>query len=466
MKSFAPLLALPLVFAPGAFALGGSVTNMSGAIITRAQVFFQSDSTVRQFTDTTGAFTLAAPTALFGQTRNGPATQATDGLTVRDGRLAFSLSAAVRTGTISVFSSGGAKRFGASVASLGAGAHELALPRLGSGLYFARFTLDGQTADRQLILTSGTEAKAQSVVTAPAPRTFAASTAKTAAVDTLIIRRIGYVSKKVAVTSYAQTGLAVALSPDTVPLQPNVTDYSVNGPFATTIQANVGPENNYTIIRPVTLGANGFRHPPIIYGHGINSQVSTFTTFLSSVASHGFVIIARNVLTGGPNNAGNTSAMNNGLNWILAQDTTPGSIYFGKLATDRAAAMGYSVGGTAAVDIGNHPALQTVVSIHGHISSVILNGTLLQTSGTLDNVGLPMQQTTYGNSKVQTFLGTVTGANHGYIQSNNGGVQRAAIIAWLRLWLYNDQGGRAYFYGPTCTLCAPVWENPQRKYWN
>ena len=64
------------------------------------------------------------------------------------------------------------------------------------------------------------------------------------------------------------------------------------------------------------------------------------------------------------------------------------------------------------------------------------------------------------------FLGTVTGANHGYIQNDNGGVQRPAIAAWLRLRLYNDAGGRGYFYGTTCTLCVAPWENPLRKNWD
>jgi hypothetical protein len=91
---------------------------------------------------------------------------------------------------------------------------------------------------------------------------------------------------------------------------------------------------------------------------------------------------------------------------------------------------------------------------------------MLQTSGTLDTVGLPMQQQTYDNSQVQTFLATVTGADHGYIQGDNGGVQRPAIVAWMRYWIYNDSGGSNYFYGDDCVMCTAPWENPQRKNWD
>jgi hypothetical protein len=90
---------------------------------------------------------------------------------------------------------------------------------------------------------------------------------------------------------------------------------------------------------------------------------------------------------------------------------------------------------------------------------------MLQTSGTKDTVGLPMQQKTYDQSKVQTFLGTVSNADHGYIQADNGGVQRPAIVAWMRYWIYNDAGGKKYFYGNDCVMCTAPWTNPQRKNW-
>src|SRR5690606_6036933 len=160
-------------------------------------------------------------------------------------------------------------------------------------------------------------------------RSTAARTA--AVVDTLVVRKIGYLTVKTPIEVYSPNDLAVVLQRDTVSPLPAITDYAANGPFATVVEANVGPDHAYTIIRPETLGEGGFLHAPLIYGHGINAQVSGFTGFLRNVASHGFVIIARNVLTGGPNNAGNTAALNDGLNWILQQNTTTGSKYQGKL---------------------------------------------------------------------------------------------------------------------------------------
>ena len=143
--------------------------------------------------------------------------------------------------------------------------------------------------------------------------------------------------------------------------------------------------------------------------------------------------------------------------------------YQGKLDVTKAVSMGYSVGGTSAVQLGGHAAVATTVSIHGHTATSAMHGPLLQTTGTADTVGLPLQMMTYSMSKVQTFLGTVTGADHGYIQQisngQQGGVERPAIIAWLRYWIYNDSGAKHYFYGDDCVMCTAPWTNPQRKNW-
>lgn len=248
------------------------------------------------------------------------------------------------------------------------------------------------------------------------------------------------------------------------PTLPPVTDYRATGPFQTTVENKVGPGNAYTVYRPSMLGQNGFLHAPIIFGPGIGQQVTVHATMLTNFASHGFVVVGTPVLEGGPGDAGNRKSMQDGLDWIIAQNEAAG-IYQHKLWVDHAVSMGYSVGGTSAVEIGGSPAVATTVSIHGHKASAALHGPLLQTTGTLDTVGMPLQQQTYDLSQVQTFLATLTGADHGYIQNAGGGDERPAILAWMRLFIYADSGAEHYFYGTDCTLCKSPWENPQRKNW-
>lgn len=251
---------------------------------------------------------------------------------------------------------------------------------------------------------------------------------------------------------------------------PPVSDYSAMGPFPVTTQTGTGPDGSYTIIRPRTLGENGFLHAPIIFGPGTGMEVSQMSNFLERIASHGFVIISRQ-LNGGPGDAQTRQRMTNGLDWLIAQNTVAGSPFQGKLLVDKATAMGYSVGGTGSIEIGGHPAIATVVAIHGHSATGDLHSPVLMLGGTQDVMsdGRSWMAPSYEASQVQTFFGTVQGANHGYIQSAingvQGGVETPAIIAWIRYWIYNDQGAKHYFYGDDCVMCVAPWTNPQRKNW-
>jgi hypothetical protein len=245
---------------------------------------------------------------------------------------------------------------------------------------------------------------------------------------------------------------------------PPITDYEAKGPFATTVDEDVGPGGGYTVFRPSTLGEKGFLHAPIIFGPGIGQDVSVHTVMLTNFASHGFVVVGTPKLNQGPGGAANLKSMQDGLDWIVQQNTMAGP-YQGKLAVNRVISMGFSVGGTSAVQLGGDPAVATVVSIHGHTATAELHGPMLQTTGTADTVGMPLQQATYDSSKVQTFLATLTGAPHPYIEQDGGGNERPAILAWLRYFIYADEGAKKFFYGADCTLCKAPWEKPQRKNW-
>lgn len=253
------------------------------------------------------------------------------------------------------------------------------------------------------------------------------------------------------------------------PLAP-VADYSDPGPYGTTTEGNTGPDGTYTIVRPETLGEDGFLHAPITFGPGIGMEVSQLSGLLERFASHGFVVIGKR-LDGGPRDAENRARMTNGLDWLIEQNSATGSVFEGMIDTEHAIAMGYSVGGTAAVEVGGHQAIATVVSIHGHSAEGDLDGPMLLIGGTEDvmNDGMSWLAPTYEASQVQTFFGTVMGADHGYIQGTvdgvPGGVETPAMVAWIRYWIYGDQEAAIYFTGDDCVMCDSPWTNPQRKNW-
>jgi hypothetical protein len=241
---------------------------------------------------------------------------------------------------------------------------------------------------------------------------------------------------------------------------PSLDDYGAPGPFATTVVNNTGPDGNYTMYRPTTLGENGFKHPPATWGNGIGTTPVNYIGLLSTVASNGVVVIASN------STGVNAQLMTAGLDWLLAQNDAPGD-FKGQLATSCAVSIGYSLGGKGAVDTGKHPKVVTTVSFHGLTGdSASLHGPLLLYTGTEDTFVSAAQfvDPTFKASTVQTFYATLTAATH-LRPLNDAGEERGPTMAWLRLWLYGDQAARPYFDGADCTLCKDPWTNPQRKRW-
>jgi hypothetical protein len=247
---------------------------------------------------------------------------------------------------------------------------------------------------------------------------------------------------------------------------PAVTDYAKPGPFKTTMTANTGPSNNYTIFRPDPLGDKGFLHSPIIFGPGIATQASFYSALLTHLASHGFVTICVNSLSGGPGDPGNLKSMKDGLDWIIAQNSQAG-VFQGKLAVDRAIAMGYSIGAGASVQLASHPAIMTTVVIHDHNAMGDPHGPMLLLTGTMDVID-DMRKTLatleeapavlvalpIGHLDVLTELAMLTqiSASARYI---------APITAWLRYWVNGDQTAKRYFWGADCEMCKSPWITPE-----
>jgi hypothetical protein len=241
---------------------------------------------------------------------------------------------------------------------------------------------------------------------------------------------------------------------------PPITDYTQKGPFMTTMTSNTGPNNSYTIFRPEPLGTNGFLHSPIIFGPGILTGPSLYTTLLTQLASHGFVTICVNSLSGGPNDPGNLDAMKMGLEWLIAQNG-PAGVFQGKLAVDRAVTMGYSIGATASTQLSSHPAIVTTVSIHGHNTMGDPHGPIWLMTGTSDVID--------DNRTTLTTLGEapaiMTALPIGHLdvptEISTGGRYIAPITAWLRYWVNGDQGARSFFFGADCKVCSSPWITPE-----
>ena len=249
---------------------------------------------------------------------------------------------------------------------------------------------------------------------------------------------------------------------------PPPTDYGDRGPFGDAkMISNTGPNGAYTLFRPdQSLGKDGFKHPIATWGNGIVTTPNLYEELLTTIASHGFVVIAANTTMA------ERAALNAGLDWLVAQNGEAGPLE-DKLDVTTEVTIGYSWGGGAAIDTANRPNVVATVSFHGmppRGASAFkdMHSPLLLFTSTGDTFVSAAGYVTpnYEKATVQTFYATLgeSSADHLYVLGD-AGKERGPAIAWLRLWACGDEGARAFFYGDDCLLCKTPWVMPRRKNW-
>ncbi len=125
-----------------------------------------------------------------------------------------------------------------------------------------------------------------------------------------------------------------------------------------------------TIFRPVDLAPFGAdrKLPVLLWGNGACANTTQgHKNFLNEIASHGYLVLASGLLSQiekrddtsrGPTHA---RQLIEALDWIIAQNGSAGSAYFGKIDTRKVAAMGMSCGGLQAIEISRDPRITTTV---------------------------------------------------------------------------------------------------------
>jgi predicted dienelactone hydrolase len=245
---------------------------------------------------------------------------------------------------------------------------------------------------------------------------------------------------------------------------PPVASFSNAGPFATAIDRPSGVA--CTIHRPATLGQNGVTHPVILWGNGTGATPSTYAALLTHWASHGFIVAAANT-----SNAGNGSQMITCLNFVLAQNSSPSSVFFGKVDPGRVGTSGHSQGGAGTVMAGRDARVTATAPVQPYIRFIPGGGRFDQASigqqhapmflvsGSADTIAVPQthQRPIFNGVPVFVVWGTLQGATH-FETVGDAGDFRGPLTAWFRWQLMDDGAAQAVFDEP-CTLCNdPAWD--------
>jgi len=153
------------------------------------------------------------------------------------------------------------------------------------------------------------------------------------------------------------------------------------------------------------------------------------------------------------------------------------SVYFGKLDTDRVAAIGMLCGGFQALEISPDPRIDTSVICNSGILKdpppaglpmpVVSKDTLKQLHAPIiyiiggpKDIAYPNAMDDFALSQgVPAFLANLDVGHMATYAEPNGGKFGEVVSAWMKWQLKNDQKAGAMFVGPQCGLCTdPKWK--------
>jgi dienelactone hydrolase len=192
-----------------------------------------------------------------------------------------------------------------------------------------------------------------------------------------------------------------------------------------------------------------------------------YSGFLSTIASHGFLVLTTAAVQGGGRGQATADNLRGALDWAEAENARDNSPLKGKIATDRMAVMGQSCGGFLSVTLGADPRVDTIAPFNSGVSGATvselekLHGpVLLINGGKVDFMYEPSAANFDAIKHVPAFYGARDNAGHTATVFHPGGGEFANVASnWLRWILKGDEKAGAMFRGADCTLCKdPNWE--------
>ncbi|HKH71455.1 MAG TPA: hypothetical protein VKA59_08905 [Vicinamibacterales bacterium] len=271
--------------------------------------------------------------------------------------------------------------------------------------------------------------------------------------------------------------IATALPVEGAPL-------AVPGPYKVMSEPAFGSPG-HVVFRPADLSAFPAKDtlPVMAWGNGgcaINS--TRYGGFLSTIASHGFLVIATSAQEGEKPRQSNADDLRAALNWAEAEAKRDGSPLKGKIATDKMAVMGQSCGGFLSVALGVEPRVKTIGVFNSGVQAANPNAPAgpFPTTDSLAKLHGPvllingherdfMMATSLANfeaiNQVPVFYGARHGAGHTATVDHPGGGEFANVASnWLRWQFKNDKAASKMFVGKDCELCKnPNWDAKSKK---
>jgi dienelactone hydrolase len=213
--------------------------------------------------------------------------------------------------------------------------------------------------------------------------------------------------------------------------------------------------------------------PVMVWGNGgcaINS--TRYAGFLTTIASHGFVVLATAAEPGATGGRATADNLRKAIEWAEAENKRAGSPLNGKIALDRVAVMGQSCGGFMSIELGADPRVDTIgvfnSGVQGNNMSQLaaLHGPVLLINGHERDFLMASSKATYDAiDKLPAFYGARHGAGHTATVDHPGGGEFANVASnWLRWQFKNDKQAAKMFVGKDCSLCTnSTWDTASKR---
>jgi predicted alpha/beta-hydrolase family hydrolase len=256
------------------------------------------------------------------------------------------------------------------------------------------------------------------------------------------------------------------------------------GPYKVTSEGAFG-SSGHVVFRPADLSAFPMKDtlPVLVWGNGGCAVDSTrYGGFLSTIASHGFLVLATAALEGNARRQANADDLRSALDWAEAENKRPGSPLQGKIDTAKMAVMGQSCGGFLAVSLGADPRVNTIGVFNSGVQPPNPNASASQfpTTEALAKLHGPvllingherdfMMKVSAANfvliNNVPVFYGARHNAGHTATVFHPGGGEFANVASsWLRYQFKHDREAGKMFVGKDCRLCTnPNWDTDSKR---
>jgi hypothetical protein len=233
--------------------------------------------------------------------------------------------------------------------------------------------------------------------------------------------------------------------------------YGEFGPYeVATMTVTVGDTNQqYTVFYPQPFEEN-CAHPIAVWGNATGVPGNEKYAFLNvNAASWGVVVAAAHTT-----NAYDADTFTLGIDWLLAQNEDPTSVFHHRLSP-RAAVAGHEQAGIGASRGSAHPNVEAVVAIMGNAEKELREGVayacLTGSEDVLSRSGCTSAfETAQGPAFLASWEGgtAFTPTSQYYIARDAGtiAIQRV-YAAWLRCFLSDEPHACALFRGEPCGLC-------------